>query len=252
LFRPYSHLIPQDTDVFIERCFFKLNFEVEQVTVTQLGTGNMGNNDDNSGGGGNSGANGDNIDGANDMDIERTMNNDLQGNASNQQGTVKKVNNTKSVVANQVQHLVEVPMVFGSLNKALLNKCTKFNNPAPAHIQHCSSSIFNSDENCKFFDTLSISHANTGNISAGTPSHADAAPGSVLIWSGSEPPGAAGDKLLLGSYASRGASPLGAATRPAALMPREAALSPRAQRSLSPGPSAAHWPLSTDTSQTYL
>jgi hypothetical protein len=154
LFRPYSHLIPQDTDVFIERCFFKLNFEVEQVTVTQLGTGNMGNNDDNSGGGGNSGANGDNIDGANDMDIERTMNNDLQGNASNQQGTVKKVNNTKSVVANQVQHLVEVPMVFGSLNKALLNKGTS-NFSTPAYkIQHYSSSSFYSAENCNLFDTI--------------------------------------------------------------------------------------------------
>ncbi|KAK1680841.1 hypothetical protein QYE76_041689 [Lolium multiflorum] len=142
--------------------------EVEQVTITQLGTDDMGNNGDNNGGGGNNGANGDNVDGANDMDIERTMNNDQQGNASNQQG----------------------------------------------------------------------------NISAGTPSHANAAPGSVLIRSGSEPPGAAGDKLLLGSYASRGASPLGAATRPAALPPRESALSPRAQRSLSPGMFAAHWPLS--------
>ncbi|KAM0922597.1 hypothetical protein ACQ4PT_006077 [Festuca glaucescens] len=184
-------------------------FEVEQVTVTQLGTDDMGNNGDNNGGGGNNGANGDNVDGAKDMDIERTMNNDQQGNANNQQGTVKKVNNAKSVVAHQVQHLVEVPMVFGSLNKALLNK---------------------------------------GNISAGTPSHADAAPGSVLIRpvaaSGSETPGAAGDKLLLGSYASRGASPLGAETRPATLPPWEAALSPRAQRSLSPGPPAALWPLS--------
>ncbi|KAM0836563.1 hypothetical protein ACQ4PT_062236 [Festuca glaucescens] len=195
-------LIPETTDVFIQRGFFKLSFEVEQVTVTQLGTDDMGNNGDNNGGGGNNGANGDNVDGAKDMDIERTMSNDQQGNANNQQGTVKKVNNAKSVVAHQVQHLVEVPTVFGSLNKALLNK---------------------------------------GNISAGTPSHADAALGSVLIRpvaaSGSETPGAAGDKLLLGSYASRGASPLDAETRPAALPPR-------AQRSLSPGPPAAHWLLS--------
>jgi hypothetical protein len=38
----------------------------------------MGNNGDNNGGGGNNGANGDNVDGANDMDLERTMNNDQQ------------------------------------------------------------------------------------------------------------------------------------------------------------------------------
>ncbi|KAM0909357.1 hypothetical protein ACQ4PT_014862 [Festuca glaucescens] len=117
-------LIPETTDVFIQRGFFKLSFEVEQVIVTQLGTDDMGNNGDNNGGGGNNGANGDNVDGAKDMDIERTMNNDQQGNANNQQGTVKKVNNAKSVVAHQVQHLVEVPMVLGSLNKALLNKDT--------------------------------------------------------------------------------------------------------------------------------
>jgi hypothetical protein len=121
---------------------------VEQVTVTQLDTEDRGNNDDNNSGGGNGGANGDNIDGAKDMDIERTMKNDQQAN--NQQGTVKKVNNTKSVVANQVQHIVEVPMVFGSLNKSLLNKGTsKFSAPV-LKSQHCSSSSFLSAENCNF------------------------------------------------------------------------------------------------------
>ncbi|KAM0929766.1 hypothetical protein ACQ4PT_001388 [Festuca glaucescens] len=69
-------LIPETTDVFIQRGFFKLNFEVEQVTVTQLGTDDMGNNGDKNGGGDNNGSNGDNADGANDMDIEKTMNNE--------------------------------------------------------------------------------------------------------------------------------------------------------------------------------
>jgi hypothetical protein len=69
-------LIPEMTDVFIQMGFFKLSFEVEQVTVTQLGTDDMGNNGDNNGGGGNNGSNGDNVDGANNMDIERTMNNE--------------------------------------------------------------------------------------------------------------------------------------------------------------------------------
>jgi hypothetical protein len=76
-------LILEITDVFIQRVFFKLSFEVEQVTVTQLGTNDMGNNGDNNGGGGNNEANGDNVDGVNDMDIERTTNNDQQRNANN-------------------------------------------------------------------------------------------------------------------------------------------------------------------------
>jgi hypothetical protein len=64
---------------------------------------------------------------------------------------VNKVNNAKSVVAHQVQHQFEIPMVFGSLNKALLNKGSQSNNSAPAHIiQHCSSSFFCPDENCNF------------------------------------------------------------------------------------------------------
>jgi hypothetical protein len=91
----------------------------------------MGNDGDNNDGGGDSGAHGDNVDGAKDMDIEKTMNNDQLGNANNQQGSAKNVNNTKSVVANQVQHLIKVAMVFGTLNKALLNK---------GHI--CESTLF--------------------------------------------------------------------------------------------------------------
>jgi hypothetical protein len=124
---------------------------VEQVTVTQIDADAMENNGDNNDGGRNNGTNGDNVDGAKDMDIERTMNIDRQGNANNQQGSVKNVNNTKDVVANQVQHLIDVPIVFGSLNKALLNKGTQSIFSKPAHIlQHCSSSSFYSGENCFF------------------------------------------------------------------------------------------------------
>ncbi|KAM0855615.1 hypothetical protein ACQ4PT_049654 [Festuca glaucescens] len=164
-------------------------FEVEQVTVTQLGNDNMGNNGGSNGGGGNNGANGDNVDGAKDMDIERTMNNDQHTNANSQQGTAKKVNNTKSAVTNQVQHLVEVPTVFGSLNKALLNKG------------------FSNDN---------------------TLSHEDSAPGSEPIRpvaaSGSKPAGKAASKLTVGSTAARGVSPVEASTKPPQPSPRDAAL----------------------------
>ncbi|KAM0843890.1 hypothetical protein ACQ4PT_057414 [Festuca glaucescens] len=182
-------LIPETTDVFIQRGFFKLSFEVEQVTVTQLGNDNMGNNGGNNGGGGNNGANGDNVDGAKDMDIERTMNNDQHTNANSQQGTAKMVNNTKSAVTNQVQHLVEVPIVFGSLNKALLNK-----------------GFFNDN----------------------TLSHEDSAPGSEPIRpvaaSGSKPAGKTASKLTVGSTVARGVSPVEASIKPPQPSPRDAAL----------------------------
>jgi hypothetical protein len=109
-------LIPKTIDVFIQRGFFKLSFEVEPVTVTQLGSDDMGNNGDNNGGGDNNGSNGDKVNGADDMDIEKTMNNKQQGNADSQKGTVKKVNNAKSVVGHQVQHQFDAPILFGSRN----------------------------------------------------------------------------------------------------------------------------------------
>jgi hypothetical protein len=169
---------------FYPKGFFKLSFEVEQVTVSQLGTDDLDNNGDNNGEGGNNRANGDNVDGAKGMDIERTMNNDKQGNANGQQGTVKKVNNAKSVVTHQVQHQVEVPIVFVSLNKALLNKGIHPNNSVATHIiEHCSSSIFTADENGNFTDPNPISHVETGNNRVGTTFDVDTTPGSVQIMS---------------------------------------------------------------------
>ncbi|KAM0857879.1 hypothetical protein ACQ4PT_048192 [Festuca glaucescens] len=196
-------LIPEDYDVFIQRFFFKLRFEVEQVTVTQIDVDVMENNGDNNGGGGNNGGNCDNVDGAKDMDIERTMNIDQQGNSNNQQGTVKKVNNTKSVVAHQVQHQVEVPIVFGSLKKALLNK----------------------DENGIFSDPNPILHVESGETRVGTSVDVDAAPGLMQIRSvqalDRALPGTAGQELLLGSHAARGEIPLAAAVGPGVVQPRE-------------------------------
>ncbi|KAM0854043.1 hypothetical protein ACQ4PT_050683 [Festuca glaucescens] len=178
-------LILETTDVFIQRGFFKLSFEVEPVTVTQLGSDDMGNNGDNNGGGDNNGSNGEKTDGANDMDIEKTMNNEQQGNANSQKVTVKKVNNAKSVVGHQVQHQFEAPILVGSLNTVLLNK--------------------EKDRE-------------------GSPLHADSAPGSVKIRSaaasGLERAGAAGPALPLGSQAIASQSPVGAASTPGAVSPQ--------------------------------
>jgi hypothetical protein len=97
------------------------------------------------------------------------------------------------------------------------------------------------------FYTISIPHAKTGKNSVGTPFHVDAAPGSVLIRSvaasGSELSGSAGSKLPLGSPTAGGALPLDATDHPVAISPREAAMSPRVQRSLSHVTPAARCPL---------
>jgi hypothetical protein len=97
---------------------------------------------------------------------------------------VKKVNKAKRVVSHQVQHQVEVPIVFGSLNKALLNKGIHPNNSVPTHIiEHCSSSIFNADENGNFSYPNHISHVEIGNNKVGTAFDDDTAPGSVqILW----------------------------------------------------------------------
>ncbi|KAM0840518.1 hypothetical protein ACQ4PT_059606 [Festuca glaucescens] len=91
-------LIPETTDVFIQTGFFKLSFEVEPVVVTQLDGNDLEDNGDNNGGGGNDGANDDNMDSANDMDIERAKNNELQGNVNSQKSNGKKTNNAKGII----------------------------------------------------------------------------------------------------------------------------------------------------------
>ncbi|KAM0913915.1 hypothetical protein ACQ4PT_011850 [Festuca glaucescens] len=93
-----------------------------EVIVTQLGSDGMDNNGDDNGGGDNNGSNGDNRDGANDMDIEKAMNNEQQGNGNSQKGNAKNVNNGKGVVGHQVQHQFEAPILFGPLNTDLLSK----------------------------------------------------------------------------------------------------------------------------------
>ncbi|KAM0842430.1 hypothetical protein ACQ4PT_058378 [Festuca glaucescens] len=84
--------------------------------VTQLDGNDLANNGDNNGGGGNDGANEDYMDSANDMDIERAKNNELQGNVNSQKSNGKKTYNAKGVVGHQVQHHVEDPILVGSLN----------------------------------------------------------------------------------------------------------------------------------------
>jgi hypothetical protein len=115
-------LIPETTDVFIQRDFLKLTFDVEPVIVTQVGNDGIDGNRDNNGGGDDNGSNGDNRDGANDMDIEKALNNEYQNNGNTQKGTVQHVNNGKGAVGHQVQHQFESPIVFGSLNSDFLSK----------------------------------------------------------------------------------------------------------------------------------
>ncbi|KAM0838651.1 hypothetical protein ACQ4PT_060818 [Festuca glaucescens] len=133
-------LIPETTDVFIQRGFFKLTFDVEPVIVTQLGDDGIDGNGGNNGGGDDNGANGDNRDGANDMDIEKAVNNECQDNGNNQNGNVKQVNNGKGVVGHQVQHQFEPPIVFGSLNSDLLSK-ERDNAGAPFQVDSLPGSV---------------------------------------------------------------------------------------------------------------
>jgi hypothetical protein len=73
------------------------------------------------------------------------MNNEQQSNVNSKKSTVKKVNNAKGVVGHQVQHQVEAPILFGSLNSVLLSKGMHANNILPAHIiEHYSFSLLNS------------------------------------------------------------------------------------------------------------
>jgi hypothetical protein len=119
-------LIPETTDVFIERGFFKLAFDVEPVTVTQLGHDGIEEFGGNNGGEDDNGANGDNGDDAHDMDIEKTgNNNENRNNGNKSNGNVQQGNNGKGVVSHQAQEQVEAPILFGFLNNDLLSKGTE-------------------------------------------------------------------------------------------------------------------------------
>jgi hypothetical protein len=108
----------------------------------------------------------------------------------------------------------------------LLNKGTQSNNSVPAHIiEHYSSSIFNTDENCNFFDPISIPHAHTGKNRVGTPFYVDVAPGSEQIRSvaalRSMLAGAAGPSCLLAATPQLARCHFCATAMPTALSPRE-------------------------------
>jgi hypothetical protein len=209
-------LIPETIEVFIQRGFFKLSFEVEPVVVSQLDGIDMVNNGDNDDGGGNDGSNDDIMDGAKDMDIEKTMNNQQQSNVNNKKSNVKKVSNAKGVVIQQVQHQVETPIVFGSLNLVLLRKCMDVNNSLPDFILDLpSSSHLNSAEICISNNSDLLFHVDVEEDRESAVFKEDAALGSELILStstpGSELAAASGPGLLLGSQSARGALPLDAA-----------------------------------------
>jgi hypothetical protein len=112
-------LIPETTDVFIQRGFFKLAFDVEPVTVTQLGHDGIEDIGGNNGGDDDNGANGDD---ANDMDIENIANNENQNNGNKRNGNIKQGNNGNGVVSHQAQEQVKAPILFGYLNNDLLSK----------------------------------------------------------------------------------------------------------------------------------
>ncbi|KAM0854526.1 hypothetical protein ACQ4PT_050402 [Festuca glaucescens] len=235
-------LIPETTDVFIQRGFFKLSFEVEPLVVTQLDGVDMVNHGDNNVGGGNDGSNDDNMDGANDMDIEKTMNNQQQSNVNSKKSNVKKVNNAKGVVSQQVQHQVETPILFGSLNSVLLSKGMHANNILPDTLidQH-SSSHLNSAKICNLNDSVLLFHDDVEKDREGAAFQVDSALGSELILSaatpGSERVAAAGPALPLGSQSACGAAPLAAA-------PPSGVASPRVRRAGSPVSPLGHLPRS--------
>jgi hypothetical protein len=141
-------LIPETTGVFIQRGFLKLSFEVEPVVVTQLGgaiTLNNGNDDDDDRD--DNGSNDDLLDGAKDMDIEKAVNNQQQSNVSSKQSNGKKVSNAKKVVFQKIQHQIETPMMFGSLNSGLMSKgMNDTNNPLFCILDQPSLSNFNYGE----------------------------------------------------------------------------------------------------------
>jgi hypothetical protein len=196
-------LIPETTDVFIQRGFFKLAFDVEPVTVTQLGHEGIEDIGGSNGGGDDNGSNKDNGDAANDMDIEKTRNNENQNNGNKRIGNVQQGNNGKGVVSHQVQEPVKGPILFGSLNNDLLSKgMENAKTIVPSDVlQHSSHLRLNSGENSNFIELCSSFYVATNLDNIGTDSRMDAAPGLVKNEAesalGSAKPGPADSPLLL-------------------------------------------------------
>jgi hypothetical protein len=151
-------LIPETTDVFIQRGFFKLAFDVEPVIVTQLGHEGIDDMGGNNGGDDDNGSNGDNGEDTNAMAIEKFGINENQSNGTKRIGNVKQGNNGKSVVSHQFQEQVKVPNLFGSLTNVSLNKgMGNDENTLPSDVlQNFSYSHLNSGENSKFFLANSV------------------------------------------------------------------------------------------------
>jgi hypothetical protein len=223
LFR--SHSYTRNNGGVHPKGVFKLAFDIEPVVVTQLGNDGVDDNGGNDGGGDDNGSNGDNRDGANDMDIEKTMNNEQQNNVNIKKSTVKKANNSKGVVSHQVQHQVEAPILFGSLNSVLLSKGVHANNILPdLIIDQYSSSHLNPAEICNLNNTYLLFHDHVEKDREGALFQVDSALGSERILPaagpGLERAGAAGSALPLGNQSTCGAAPLAAASPPGGASPR--------------------------------
>jgi hypothetical protein len=135
------NLIPETTDVFIQRGFFKLSFKVEPVVVTQLDGVAEVDNGDNDDEHDTDGSNDDLLDGAKDMDIEKATRNQQPNNDTTKPNNVKKVSSAKGVVSEQIQHQVENQIEFGSLNSVLMSKGMDVaNNQLESSLDQTSSS----------------------------------------------------------------------------------------------------------------
>ncbi|KAM0825526.1 hypothetical protein ACQ4PT_069493 [Festuca glaucescens] len=178
-------LIPETTEVFIERGFLKLAFDVEPVVVTQLGNDGGDENGGNGGGGDDNGSNEGNRDDTNDMNIEKTGFNENHNNGNKKNGNVQQMNGGKGGVGHQAHNQFKAPILLGSLTT----------------------------------DLLSTEEDSTGSLP-----HADSALGSVKklakSTSGSEQPVAAADCPLLGSLPPPGALPLAGGPAPGEASPR--------------------------------
>jgi hypothetical protein len=226
-------LIPETTDVFIQRGFFKLAFDVEPVTVTQLGHDGIEDIGGNNGGDDDNGANGDNGDDANDMDFEKIANNENQNNGNKRNGNIKQGNNGNGVVSHQAQEQVKAPIFLGSLNNDLLSKgMENAKTIVPSDVlQHSSHLRLNSGENSNFIELYLLFYVAADKDSTGISSHIDYAPGLVKTWPestlGSVQMVTVVSKQLVGSHSPLGASRLAEpAPRAPSPLPR-APLSPR-------------------------
>jgi hypothetical protein len=181
------------------------------------------------------------MDTANDMDIERAKNIELQGNGNSLKSNGKKTNNTTGVVGHQLQHHVDDPISVGSLNMGMLSNGIHSNNFISDHtVQQGSFTYLNPTENCNFIDAQLLFHDPAVKDRENTSFNVDSALGlektRLPEASGLELVGLPGSVLPLGRKSTSGTTSLADAPPPTALSPRSVcarALSPSG--AMSPG-----------------